>query len=108
MLPEQRVALRAIRRRRLFFWVELALGLMLLVVALRYTHSRLLMLAIVILNAATLARFAGRAAFSRCPRCGQYFHSTTSNPTVWNLLTRRCLHCGLALDADRVLYPSMK
>lgn len=108
MLPEEREGLRKIRSRRFWFWLELAIYLPLLFVAIQLAHSRLLVALIATLSAAALARFAGLAAFSRCPRCGRYFHSTTSNPTLWNLLTRRCLHCGLPLHAERVMYPSME
>lgn len=108
MLSEEREGLRKIRRRRLWFWIELAIYLPLLVLATYFTRSRLIIGMFIALSALALVRFAAGAAFSHCPRCGQYFHSTTSTPTFWNLLTRHCLHCGLPLYADRVIYPSME
>jgi hypothetical protein len=108
MLPEERAGLRKIRRRRLWFWIELATYLPLLLVAEHFTHPPMIVGMLLTLSALALVRFAAGAAFSHCPRCGQYFHSTISTPTFWSLLTRRCLHCGLSLHADRVIYPSME
>lgn len=35
---------------------------------------------------------------SRCPRCGERFHYRRGFSNPW---TRKCLHCGLHLRADR-------
>jgi hypothetical protein len=36
-----------------------------------------------------------RVHFSRCPRCGNLFHSTGFWHNIW---VRKCMHCGLRLD----------
>jgi hypothetical protein len=35
-----------------------------------------------------------RVTFSRCPRCGEFFHVRMFYGSVW---TRQCLHCKLSL-----------
>lgn len=108
MLAEERAGLRKIRRRRLWFWIELATCLSLTLAAKHFTDSRMVIWILATLSTLALMRLVAGAAFSHCPRCGQYFHSVTNTPTFRNLLTRRCLQCGLSLHADRVIYPSME
>jgi hypothetical protein len=64
-------------------------------------------MALLVVWLAVTVRLASRAAFSQCPRCRNYFHTSPGTPSFWNLLARRCTHCGLPLRSDRVMYPGM-
>lgn len=106
MVSEEREGLRRIRRRR--FWLRLlvlttlpAIG----TVALVCRRHSVLVLAVFL---AAIVFCAGSSALSRCPRCGGYFHSKTGTPLSANIFARGCVRCGLPVNADRVIYPSME
>lgn len=107
MVVEEREGLRNIRRLRRWLWGLLLVFTPMMWILTRFTESRVVMMAILIIWAAATVRFASGAAFSHCPRCRNYFHATAGTPSFWNLLARRCTHCGLPLRADRVMYPGM-
>ncbi|MGH7933259.1 MAG: hypothetical protein ACREQN_08815 [Candidatus Binataceae bacterium] len=108
MLSEERDGLRNIRRLRLWSWffvVGYVPGIWLI---RRFTHDQIALTPFVLIWVGGFVACASRAAFSRCPRCNNYFHSTRGTPSFWNLLTRKCTECGLRLRADRVIYPSLE
>ncbi len=93
---EFRTAMRGLRRRRWFLW-----GLILVYIPVIWTS-----LALTRSDRATGWVFAAwlvlvcvavmRAAFAKCPRCGNYFHMNGFVP----LYLRRCLHCGLHITEN--------
>ena len=107
MVAEEREGLRKIRRLRFWVWALILAFVPLMWLITRVTHSRWLIMLIMILWVAGVVHCAARAAFSHCPRCGNYFHATEGTPSFWNLLARHCTHCGLPLKSDRVMYPGM-
>jgi hypothetical protein len=89
--------LQRIRRRRWYVWGLILVYLPFMVMAVGVLPSPAAAGAafagwFVVLSAAVMA-----AALARCPQCGNRFHlqGMTLAPT------RRCLHCGLPLTADR-------
>ncbi|HZP44781.1 MAG TPA: hypothetical protein VFB15_03940 [Candidatus Binataceae bacterium] len=107
MISEQREGLRRIRSRRLRLWSGISLGFTLLIAA-SWMHRVWLALFALGCTVGVGIYLAIRASRARCPRCAQYFHSPSADPSLRRLLTTRCLHCGLPLSADRVVYPSME
>jgi hypothetical protein len=107
MVAEEREGLRKIRRLRFWLWTLLLAFIPLVWLVTSFTESRSVMMGILIVWAAAVVHFAARAAFSKCPRCRNYYHATAGTPSFWNLLARRCTHCGLPLRSDRVMYPGM-
>ncbi|HLW69180.1 MAG TPA: hypothetical protein VKS22_01020 [Candidatus Binataceae bacterium] len=80
----------------------------LLLIATRLARPLWIIVALSIVWAIAMLRCATRIAFSHCPRCGKYFHSSSDAPSFRSLLVRSCMHCGLPLRAERVIYPSME
>ncbi len=107
MVAEEREGLRKIRRLRFWLWTLLLAFIPLVWLVTIFTESRSVMMVILIVWAAAVVHFAARAAFSKCPRCRNYYHATAGTPSFWNLLAQRCTHCGLPLRSDRVMYPGM-
>ena len=108
MLSEEREGLHRIRRFRFWGWFFL-LSYVPVVWLVKYvTHSELADVPIVVIWTVGFVAAISRAAFARCPRCSEFFHSTHGSPTFWNLLTQKCMQCGLALRSDRVIYPSLE
>ena len=105
MVTEEREGLRQIRRLRYWFWAPMFAFPPVIWIVTRFTQSSAVIMPLVILWIAALVRCASRVAFSHCPRCRNYYHTTAGTPSFWNLLARRCAHCGLPLRSDRVLYP---
>jgi hypothetical protein len=108
MLPEEREGLRAIRRYRFWGWFFLLTYVPVLWLVKRITHTDVADVPIVLVWVTGFVIAVSRTAFTRCPRCGEFFHSTHGSPTFWNLLTSKCMQCGLPLRADRVIYPSLE
>lgn len=107
MVAEERDGLRKIRRLRRSLWALMLAFVPLIWLVTRFTESRTVMMLILIIWVAGVVHFAARAAFSKCPRCRNYFHATAGTPSFWNLLARRCTHCELPLRSARVMYPGM-
>ncbi len=107
MVAEEREGLKKIRNLRFRLWALILAFAPIIWIVTRFTRSRSIIMVVMILWVAGVVHFAARAAFSPCPRCRNYFHATRGTPSFWNLLTRRCTHCGLPLRSDRVLYPGM-
>lgn len=108
MLSEERDGLRKIRRLRFWTWffiVSYVPGVWLI---RQFTHDRLALAPFVLVWMIGVVACASRAAFSRCPRCKNYYHSTHGAASFRNLLARKCGDCGLPLRSDRVIYPSLE
>jgi len=89
--------LKAIRKRRLILWFVILIYIPAIWLVLEKTHSdRATGLAFAIwLVMLIVAAFW--SALIKCPRCGNLYH--INGPTLFYY--RRCLHCGLRLNADR-------
>ena len=107
MVAEEREGLHKIRRLRRWLWALMLAFVPLIWLVTSVTRSRSVMTPILIVWVAGVVHFAARAAFSKCPRCRNYFHATAGTPSFWNLVARRCTHCGLPLRSARVMYPGM-
>lgn len=108
MLPEENTGLQKIRRVRILFPLLLFVYLPLVLICARLPRPGLAIPTMTVVWAIALARCATRVAFSPCPRCGKYFHAKGDAPSFRNLLARACMHCGLPIHTDRVIYPSME
>lgn len=107
MVAEEREGLRKIRGLRRRLWAVLLGFVPLMWLTARFAQAGLVFMVVLIVWVAAAVHYAARAAFSHCPRCRNYFHATAGTPSFWNLLSRRCTHCGLPLKSDRVMYPGM-
>lgn len=99
----QRAALRAIRWRRGWFWTW-ALSYLPIGYTVMRAKWKAAFLAFIVVWTAALAVSVIRLRTAKCPRCGALFH-TRRTEGGWSpgmTLGRRCLNCGLAIDADRV------
>jgi hypothetical protein len=108
MTTEEIAGLAEIRRKRgwIWFWV---LSYVPAVWSVRHTiHSNTTDIAVILIWAVGFIRSIARGMFCRCPRCGGLFFSTHGSPTMWNLLARKCMQCGLPLKAERIIYPSLE
>jgi hypothetical protein len=92
-----RQGLAKVRKRRWILWAVILIYLPGLILALELQASsgslgKLFALWIVLLCVAV-----GLATVVKCPGCGNTYH--TNGPTF--LPVRRCVHCGLPLNADK-------
>jgi hypothetical protein len=108
MTEEERDGLRKIRRWRFRLWFFVLSYVPVVWIVRRAIASELALASIVLAWTVAVVRYAGRTANSKCPRCGNLFHSTPGASSWFNLLTRKCIQCGLSLKTDRVIYPSME
>jgi hypothetical protein len=108
MTLEETVGLRKIRLKRLRVWLWMASFLPVLWIAGSTIHWG--GAAIAIYLGWVIGYFGSVACLirSHCPRCGKLFLSAGESPTVKNLLANKCMHCGLPLKAERVMYPSLE
>jgi len=98
----QRSGLRAIRRRRAWFWAW-ALSYLPVGYAVMHQKRKEVFFAFIAIWTAALACSVIRLRAAICPRCGAPFHSrrTDGNRSRGITLARACLNCGLKLDAGR-------
>lgn len=89
--------LRKIRRRRWFLWLTILIYLPAMMVSLRSPSGFNMAVKVFIAWIVLLFITVWIVATIRCPDCGNYFH--TSGPTFFP--ARRCLHCGLHINADK-------
>lgn len=89
--------LRSIRRRRLLLWLVIASYLPEVWITLTLTGSDAAMAAVFALWCLVLWNAVVLVVFSRCPRCGNYFHLKG----VLAVYLRSCRHCGLHIFADK-------
>ena len=90
-------ALKKIRKQRLFLWLVILIYLPAMWSALQLTQSYNKTAVAFIAWVLLLTVVATFAALARCPGCGNYFHM--HGMTL--LFLRKCLHCGLHVNADR-------
>jgi hypothetical protein len=91
--------LQRLRRIRLEFWLGclgwIAVNIIAVTVVARFDDGGLVTSVIQGLSTLGLAFLLGRAAYAKCPSCGETFAARG----VWgNFFTRRCLHCGQGID----------
>jgi len=89
----------SIRKRRLFLWGVILIYLPAMWAVLQWTGSYNKTAVAFIIWVLLLTVIATVGALARCPGCGNYFHM--NGMTL--LYLRRCLHCGLHVNADRKL-----
>jgi hypothetical protein len=90
-------ALKTIRRRRLLLWGIILVYLPAMWTILQITQSYHKTAVAFVIWVILLTTIATYAAMVRCPACGNYFHM--HGATL--LYLRKCLHCGLHINADR-------
>ncbi len=96
-LASLRPGLAKVRNRRWILWATILIYIPGLIIALEMqasggTMGKLFTAWIVLLCIAV-----GLATVVKCPSCGNTFH--TNGPTF--LPVRKCVHCGLAVNADK-------
>ncbi len=89
--------LTKIRRKRWFLWLVFLTYIPAIWLTLTWTQSSLFTGAVFGLWLVLAAISGTLVAFTRCPRCGNYYHAKGLLP-VW---VRKCLHCGLSIRADK-------
>ena len=90
--------LEKIRKRRWILWASILIYVPGLLIALEMGASRNIMAALFGAWIALICVSVGLATVVRCPRCHNTYH--TNGPTF--LPVRKCVHCGLAVNADKV------
>lgn len=89
--------LAKIRKRRWFFFGVVLIYVPALLVTLKLSQSGKTTATMFGLWVFVLIISVVLAATARCPRCKGYYH--TNGPTF--LPVRRCVHCGLPVNADK-------
>lgn len=89
--------LTLVRRRRRFLWGMLLVYVPAIWTTLLLTGSDRAAFKVFVLWVVLTSLAVGAAALARCPRCFNYFHMHGFVP----LYLRKCLHCGLHVNADR-------
>jgi hypothetical protein len=88
--------LAGIRKRRWCLWAVILTYIPAIWLSLEITGSDRKTAVVFGVWVLLAAAASGAAAFSRCPRCGNYYHMMGLVP-VW---VRKCLHCGLPLKGE--------
>lgn len=96
-LEALREGLRKVRSRRWLLWLIIFVYIPGLVVAMGVGLPGSIMSKLFFLWVALLCVAVGMATVVKCPQCGNTFH--TNGPTF--LPVRKCVHCGLAVNADK-------
>jgi len=91
------IGLRMLRRRRKLLWGVVLIYAPEMWLTIRITHSNTIMLIVFCLWFVMLCNAVVLVAFTRCPRCGNYFHMQG----FMVVYLRSCRHCGLYLCADK-------
>lgn len=91
--------LAKVRNRRWLLWATIVIYMPGLIVALDMEASSGTLAKLFALWIALLCVAVGLATVVKCPGCGNTYH--TNGPTF--LPVRRCVHCGLHLNADKKL-----
>jgi hypothetical protein len=92
-----RQGLAKVRKRRWILWATILIYMPGLIVALEMEASSATLAKLFALWIALLCVAVGLATVVKCPGCGNTYH--TNGPTFLPL--RRCVHCGLHLNADK-------
>ncbi len=90
-------AFRALRSRRGLLWGSILIYLPAIWLSLELTGSDRATSVVFVAWLALVSVALFRAVSARCPRCGKTFHLNGFIP----LYLRRCLHCGMHINADR-------
>lgn len=93
--------LAKVRNRRWLLWASILVYLPGLLVALELGASRGVMGGLFGAWIALICITVGLATVVKCPRCDNPYH--TNGPTF--LPVRKCVHCGLAVNADKLELP---
>lgn len=92
-----RQGLVKVRKRRWILWATILIYMPGLIVALELEASSGTLGSLFALWIVLLCIAVGLATIVKCPACGNPYH--TNGPTF--LPVRRCVHCGLHLNADK-------
>jgi hypothetical protein len=92
-----RQGLAKVRNRRWILWTVILIYMPCLIVALEIQASGRTLGTLFTLWLVLLCIAVGLATVVKCPRCGNSYH--TNGPTF--LPVRKCVHCGLAVNADK-------
>lgn len=92
-----RQGLTKVRKRRWILWAVILIYMPGLIVALEMEATSATLSKLFALWIALLCVAVGLATVVKCPSCGNTYH--TNGPTF--LPVRRCVHCGLPLNADK-------
>jgi len=101
-LSEIGPGLARIRRRRRYLWLVSIAYVPIMWITLKWTHSNKALGVVFVIWVVFLCKAVLPVAFVFCPRCGNYFHMKGFMP----LYLRRCLHCGLHINADKKTFRS--
>jgi uncharacterized membrane protein YhdT len=89
--------LKKVRSRRWILWITILIYMPGLIIALESNASGSTLGKLFAAWIALLCIAVGLATVVKCPQCGNTFH--TNGPTF--LPVRKCVHCGLAVNADK-------
>ena len=92
-----RLGLTKIRKRRWILWATILIYVPGLIIALEVEASGSSLGKLFAIWIILLCVVVGLATVVKCPGCGNTYH--TNGPTF--LPVRRCVHCGLHLNADK-------
>ncbi len=92
-----RQGLAKVRKRRWILWATILIYMPGLIVALELKASSGTLGSLFAFWIVLLCIAVGLATVVKCPGCGNPYH--TNGPTF--LPVRRCVHCGLPLNADK-------
>ena len=90
--------LKKIRGQRMYLWLVSLSYVPMMYLTFVWNHADTALFVVLAIWMFFLGKAVLVVAFSLCPRCGNYFHMKGFFP---NYLLRRCLHCGLRLNADK-------
>ncbi|MBN2643892.1 MAG: hypothetical protein JXR59_00275 [Desulfuromonadaceae bacterium] len=93
---EFEAGLKKLQRRRLFLWVMIAIYLPMIWTVLEISQSDRTTGLFFAVWVVLVGIAANLTAFTRCPRCGEFFHMNGCIP----LYFRHCLHCGMHASGD--------
>ncbi len=79
-------------------WLVIISYVPMMYMTLKWTHSDKALAVVFVIWLVFLIKAVLQTAFAICPRCGNYFHIKNFHPRY---LMRRCLHCGLHINADK-------
>jgi len=89
--------LRKVRQRRWYLWSVILVYLPAIWISLTLTQSDRATAKVFAVWFVLTCIASCLSAFVKCPRCGNLYHVNGVIP----LYLRRCLHCGLRLNADK-------
>lgn len=89
--------LKKVRSRRWLLWLVIFIYIPALIIAMGIGLPGGIMGKLFFVWVALLCVAVGMATVVKCPQCGNTFH--TNGPTF--LPVRKCVHCGLAVNADK-------